>query len=580
MSKHATSLYRYRSRFTSSGTSQGTDADPVTTEIIRRALNSAGKQMKQAMCRTSFSPIIYESMDFAVVLYDRQVRLLAQGATQPFFMGTMGFCIEGAVEAVGGESVLEPGDVLIYNRPWGTGSHAQDCALIMPVFLDSGQLVGYTANKSHWADVGAMAPYCTNTTDVYQEGVVIPGLKLYRRGEVNTDVYRFILANTRFKQAVEGDIKAQVASCHVGARELVRIIDRYGLSTFDKCTERMFDHGERVVREFIQNVPDGVYRASCHMDDNGVDDEPIEFEVTVTIDGSNACFDFSRAPDAQRGPINCPHPSTVCASRITMAMLAGSAHETPNEGHFRALEVVTRPGSMFHAVDPQPCYLYAWPAMSAMEGIFEAFAKATNGAIPSGSAGDMIGVMFYGARTDTGEPFIYGSPLPVGHGALPHADGSTLFIVGTAHAQTQPPELQEAKLPVMFEKWEITPDSGGPGQFRGGCGWELQFTTLTDGSLISTVERTKVPGWSQKGGLPGNANRLVVDFPDGSSKTLRKITDLHVPAGSRVRIYCGGGGGYGEPSKRDPAAVHRDLLQGVITRQHAQQVYAHALQDG
>ncbi len=184
------------------------EADPVTTQIIRHALNSAAKQMKRATIRTAFSPVIYDSLDFAVVLYDRQIRLLAQGPTLPIFMGTMSFCIEGAVRAVGGEQALEPGDVLIYNVPYGTGSHAQDCAIIMPVYLPDGELVGYAANKAHWLDIGAKAPYCTDTTDVYQEGVVIPGVKLYKAGKLNEDIHRMVLANCRFKKEVDGDINA------------------------------------------------------------------------------------------------------------------------------------------------------------------------------------------------------------------------------------------------------------------------------------------------------------------------------------------------------------------------------------
>ena len=570
-------LHHFRSHDSARSADASGDADPVTTEIIRHALNSAAKQMKVTAIRTSFSPIIYELLDFAVALYDRRVRLLGQAPTLPVFMGTMGFCIQNAVEAVGGEGALEPGDVLVYNKPYGTGSHAQDCAIVMPVFLASGELVGYAANKAHWVDIGAMAPYCTNTTNIYQEGVVLPGVKLYKAGKVNDDVYRFVIANCRFKKALEGDLNAQIASCNVGARELLRIIDQFGLKQFQVCVERMFDHGERVVREFIRKVPDGFYRATCHMDDNGVDDQPIHFEVIVTIEGENATFDFSHAPDAQRGPTNCPLPSTVCASRLTLAMLAGNAHETPNEGHFRPVQVVTRPSSMFHPVEPQPCYLYGWALVSAMEGIFEAFAKATGGTSPSGSAADVGTIVYYGTREDTGELFYQGTALPVGQGALPHADGSTLFVVALANSQVPSPELEEAKLPILYEKWELSPDSGGPGKFRGGCGWELHFRMLYDLSLISTIERTKIPGWAQKGGLSGTPNRLEIDFADGQTRALRKVTDLAVPARSRFRLYLGGGGGYGNPAKRDSTAVRRDLLNGLITPEHARQFYSHAL---
>jgi N-methylhydantoinase B len=386
-----------------------------------------------------------------------------------------------------------------------------------------------------------------------------------------------IKANCRLAKAVDGDLHAQIASCHVGARELVGVIERFGLATFEKCVERMFDHGEHVVREFIQKVPDGIYRAACHIDNNGIDETPIHFDVVVTIEGSNARFDFSQAPDAHRGPTNCPMPSTVCTARITLAILAGNDRETPNEGHFRPLEVVTRPGSMFHPVAPQPCYLYGWPILGAMEGIFEAFAKATGGRVPSGSAGGLVGWQYYGTSQDTGEGFISAAILPVGHGASASADGGTMFVGALAHAQSDSPELQEAKLPVLFEKWEFTPDSAGPGQYRGGCGWEVYFTVRSNVLLISGMEATKVPGWAQKGGLSGTANRFEIDFPDGHVETLRKATDFPVPAGSRLRLYCGGGGGYGAPVERDPSAVRRDLLEGFITDEHARKFYSHAL---
>jgi N-methylhydantoinase B len=579
MNARIDTLHRYTNNPASrEGAALAAAADPVTTQIIRHALNSAAKQMKRAAIRTSFSPIIYEALDFAVVLYDRQIRMLAQAPTLPIFMGTMSFCIEGAVRAVGGEQALEPGDVLIYNTPYGTGSHAQDCAIIMPVFLPGGELVGYAANKAHWLDIGAKAPYCTDTTDIYPEGVVIPGVKLYKSGKLNEDIYRMVLANCRFKKAVDGDLNAQVASCHVGARELLRVIERLGHEAFKSCVERMFDHGEHVVREYVKSIRDGTYRATCHMDNNGLDDNPIEFEVVITIDGSDVRMDFTNVPDAQRGPVNCPFPSTVSAARITLAMLAGGAQETPNEGHFRALEVLTRKGSMFHPVEPQPCYLYGWPVMSAMEGIFQALSEATGGRLPSGTAGDIAAVQYYGTHRDTGELFFGGSALPVGQGALPHADGATMFVPALAQSQTQSPELQEAKLPIRYEKWELTADSCGAGRFRGGSGWELHFKLLENVSLISVMERTKVPGWGQRGGLSGTPNRFQIDFADGHTETLIKATDRHVPGGSRFRIYCGGGGGYGPPSERAPEAVRRDLLNGLITREYALTHHPHATQ--
>src|SRR6266702_3757157 len=226
------------------------DADPITTEVIRNALNSAANQMKRARIRTAFSPVIYEVLDFAVAIYDRQIRLLAQAPSLPFFMGTMNFCVEAAVEAVGGEDALEPGDIVLYNWPYGTGSHPQDAAVVMPVFLRDEELIGYTTIKGHWLDIGGKEPYSTDTVDVFQEGTIFPGVKLYRRGERVEDIYRMALANSRVPRMVAGDINAEVVGVRTAATALLRLVERYGLETFETSVGRMFDHGEQVVRAY------------------------------------------------------------------------------------------------------------------------------------------------------------------------------------------------------------------------------------------------------------------------------------------------------------------------------------------
>jgi N-methylhydantoinase B len=208
------------------------DADPITTEVIRHGLNAAAEAIKRTVIRTSMSPIIYEVLDFAAVLYDRRMRLLAQAPSLPFFMGTMSFCIEAAVDEVGGEAELEPGDVILLNDPYKTGSHPQDAAVVMPVFLPDRELVGYSAIKAHWLDIGAKEIYCTDTTDVFQEGVIFPGVKLYSAGRLVEDIQKMAIANSRLPAFVLGDINAEVTAVHAGGRELVRLVERYGLDTF------------------------------------------------------------------------------------------------------------------------------------------------------------------------------------------------------------------------------------------------------------------------------------------------------------------------------------------------------------
>jgi N-methylhydantoinase B len=553
------------------------DADPITTEVIRNGLNSAANQMKRALIRTSFSPVIYEVLDFAVAIYDREIRMLAQAPSLPFFMGTMNFCVEATVEAVGGEEALEPGDIILYNFPYGTGSHPQDAAVVMPVFLNDEELIGYTTIKAHWLDIGGKEPYSTDTVDVFQEGTIFPGVKLYSRGELVRDIWKFVVANSRVPKMVAGDINAEVAGVRTGAAGLLRVVERYGLETFRECVERMFDHGEAVVRDYFSQIPDGRYVGHGVMDDNGLSDDQVPFEVVLEVEGSTVRLDYSNAPDAHPGPINCPLPSTVSSSRIAITMLAGGG-EAPNEGHFRPLEVVTRPGSMFHPLPPSPCFLYGWPAIQAMEVVYHALSRAIPDAVPACSGGDINGIVWWGVRERSGEPWADGSPHPIGQGAHARRDGaSSLIHHAEAATRFSPVEVWEARNPWLLEKVELAPDSGGAGRHRGGLGVDMFFHLLEDSYATTVVERTKNAPWGLEGGRAGRPNCIALRTPDGRTESLRgKNTRLFLPKGSTVELYNGGGGGYGPVSERDPEAVRADIREGYVTEEQARRDYPHA----
>jgi N-methylhydantoinase B len=553
------------------------DADPITTEVIRHGLNSAAEQMKRALVRTAFSPVIYEVLDFAVAIYDREIRLLAQAPSLPFFMGTMNFCVEAAVEAVGGEEELEPGDIVLYNFPYGTGSHPQDAAVVMPVFLHDEELIGYTTIKGHWLDIGGKEPYSTDTVDVFQEGTIFPGVKLYSRGELVRDIWRFAIANSRVPKMVAGDINAEVVGVRTGAAALLRVVDRYGPEQFFESVERMFDHGEAVVRSYFEKIPDGRYVGRGVMDSNGITDDPVPFEVGLEVNGSSVRLDYSRAPDAHPGPINCPIASTVSASRIAITMLAGGG-EAPNEGHFRPLEVVARPGSMFHPSPPSPCFLYGWPAMQAMEAVYHAVAEAVPEAVPACSGGDIAALVWWGVREETGEPWADGFPTPIGQGGSVHGDGaSSLIHHAEAATRFSPTEVWESKNPWVVEKVELAPDSCGPGEHRGGLGVDFSFHMLEDCYVTSAVERTKTRPWGLQGGGEARPNGAVLQRPDGSRMEFGKATRLLVAKGATLELHTGGGGGYGPPADRDREAVEADLREGYITAEHARRHYPHAL---
>ena len=561
------------------GEGRAADADPITTEVIRHGLNSAAEAIKRTLIRTSMSPIIYEVLDFAAVLYDRRMRLLAQAPSLPFFMGTMSFCIEAAVEEVGGEAGLDPGDIILMNDPYKTGSHPQDAAVVMPVYLPEGELVGYAAIKAHWLDIGAKEIYCTDTTDVFQEGTIFPGVKLYRRGELVEDIQKMAVANSRLPKFVLGDINAEVAGVRAGGRELVRLVQRYGLEVFSNCVERMYDHGEAVVRSYIEKLPDGRYVGRGVMDDDGISDEEIPFEVMLEIEGTTARLDFSNAPAARPGPVNCPIASTVSAARVIMTMLAGGG-EAPNEGHFRPIEVVARPGSMFAAQKPQPCFLYGWPAMQATEAVLNAVAEAMPEAVCACSGGDLCAALWYGVREDTGQFWGDGSPHPVGQGASIHGDGQSARLHHIeAATRFAPLEVWEAKNPWLMEFCELAPDSGGPGRNRGGLGPDMAFRFLEDAFAISTIERTKNAPWGLEGGGEGRPNSGELRLPDGTVKPIAKATGLALPKGSVFVFHCGGGGGYGPPSDRPREKVLEDLREGYITEEHARRHYPHAFND-
>jgi len=557
------------------GAKRSEDADPVTTEVIRHALNSAANQMKRALVRTAFSPIIYEVLDFAVAIYDRDMRLLAQAPSLPLFMGTLNFCVQRAVEGVGGEENLKPGDIIMYNEPYGTGSHPQDLAMVMPVFLEDGDLVGYTAIKGHWLDIGGKDPYSTDTVDVFQEGTIFPGVKLYDGGKLVRDIQRMALANTRVPKMVVGDMNAQVTGVRMGAEALVHVVERYGRDTFDICVERMYDHGEAVVRSYFERIPDGVYVGYGEMDNNGVSDAPIPFEVRVEVNGTDVRIDFSNAPETQAGPVNCPVPSTISASRIAISMLAGGG-ESPNEGHFRPIEVVTRPGTMFHPLPPSPCFLYGWPALQAIEVVYHAIAKALPAAVPACSGGDICSLVWWGVREETGEPWADGSPHPVGQGAHANGDGGVMLHIAESATRFSPIEVWEARNPWLVEKLEIAPDSGGPGRYRGGPGIDYHFTMLEDAYVTAAIERTKNAPWGLEGGGEGRPNGAALRMPDGTKTYFGKATRLLVPKGATLELYCGGGGGYGSPSERPVEAVLKDLREGYITEEFARKHYPHA----
>jgi N-methylhydantoinase B len=367
-----------------------------------------------------------------------------------------------------------------------------------------------------------------------------------------------------------------VVGVRVGADALRAVVERYGREVFAACVERMFDHGEALVRAWFERIPDGRYVGRGEMDSNGVDDDPVPFEVAVEVRGSTVRIDYSRAPDVQRGPINCPVPSTVSASRVAISMLAGGG-EAPTEGHFRPIEVVTRPGSMFHPLPPAPCFLYGWPGDQAIEVIYRALAEAMPDAVPAASGGDICALVWWGYRREGGEAWTDGAPHPIGQGAHRRGDGaSSLMHVSEAATRFSPVEVWEARNPWLVERMELARDSGGAGRNRGGLGVDFSFRMLEDAWVTSTVERTRNAPWGLEGGGEGRPNAATLVLPDGSQRRLGKATGVPVPAGGVLHLHTGGGGGFGPRGERDPKDVREDIREGYVGEEAARRDYPHA----
>ena len=547
--------------------------DPITSEIIRNSLNSAAEQMKKALVRSAFSPIIYEVLDFASAIYDKNYCMLSQSPSLPGFMGTLSFCVEQAVKEVGGEENIFDGDIIIYNNPYGSGSHSQDAALVKPVFIEN-KLIGYTAIKAHWLDTGGKEPYSTDTVDVFQEGTIYPGLKLYKQGKLEEDIFKLIKANSRVPKAIEGDLNAQLNGIIAGANALKRIVNKFGYELFYASVLEIYEHGEKLVRKSLQKIPDGKYSGFGQMDSNGVDEGVVKFKISIEVKGSDLILDFTDAPDQQNGPINCPLPSTVSKARVAFSMMAGNG-EQPNEGFFRPLIVKTKKGTMFNPVSPAPCFLNGWPGLQVIEVIYRILSEKLPEAFPASSGGCLAAAVWWGKREKDGEPWADGAPHPVGQGGFYNGDGVTSMHHNSAGTRISPTEIWESKNPWLINKIELAKDSCGAGEFRGGLGLDLEFEMIEETFITTVVERTKNPPWGIKDGKAGRANNVQVIKKNGDKFFMPKKSGYKLDKGDKIIFLTGGGGGYGNPEFRKIEKIENDLKQEYLSKKYVEENFKH-----
>jgi len=545
--------------------------DPITVEVIRYELVSAAEEIKKVFKRTTTLAVLYEINDFGISLYDRRLRLIADVPGLPLFSGTLDYCVQAALRQLGEEG-MEEGDAVILNYPFDTGSQTIDVAIVSPIVYED-ETLGYAALKGHMGDNAAIDPYPTYTEDIFQEGVIFPSLKLYRRGKLDKAILRLIHFNSRIPYATAANFLAGVSALRAGIARVLALLERYGPTVFRAALNEIIGHGERVARKAIEQIPDGSWTVEDYLDNNGIDKEPVKIEARVTVRGSEFIVDLSGSAPQQRGPVNLPYPGTVAAVRYALKALT-TPFLPSNGGHFTPLQVIAPEGTLFNPKTPAATFLYAWAGFRLIELIPRALAEVIPASVPAGSGGDICGILlaYYDYETGRGEQA--GGPEGHGTGAKYNWDGENgLMHDGESGCCNAPVEVMENRAPVLISRYALRQDSGGPGRFRGGLGLRKDHQTLTPVSMISVAEKTSSSSpWGLAGGKPGANNRVVL-FPESDQeKTVGKYR-TSLEAGAIVSQQTGGGGGYGDPRERPIEQVLADVRDEYISLESARNDY-------
>ncbi|MDG4831008.1 hydantoinase B/oxoprolinase family protein [Solwaraspora sp. WMMD1047] len=555
-----------------------TAIDGATVEVIRSHLAAVAEEMRSALVRTAFNPVIYEVHDFGISVYDARLRLVAESTGLSRFLGANDYSIGRGVEYVGREN-LHPGDVVLLNYPYWNAAHSYDATLFAPVFQPDGadpaadgELVGFLCVRAHWMDLGAKDPgYVLDSTDLHQEGIIFPGTKVFRRGRPADEIIELIRFNSRLPDLVVGDLHAQVAALRTGQRRLVDLFDRYGRSTVETVVDAVVAAAEASTAEAVAALPQGSWTATDWLDDDGVTDEPILMRVTVTVADGTFTVDFDGSSPAVPGPVNLPLGATIATARVAFKAITTPAEQT-NAGHFAALRVRAEPGTLFHAVYPAATFTQ-WTGTVALELIYRALAQGMPDRLAASSGGDVPGFMMVGRHPETGQLFAVSNNDPVGWGGTPDHDGmNAANHLCQTQARNTPVEVLEARTGMFFERVEMRTDSGGPGRFRGGVGLRRDIRFVSAGEFLSVIKKTRSAPWALAGGGQPEPNQVIV-FPGTDREARVSTRRTAMLPGDRVTILTAGGGGHGDPALRDPAAVRRDVAEGYVSPEAALDSY-------
>jgi N-methylhydantoinase B len=548
--------------------------DPVVVEIVRNGVLAVTEEMKTNLMRTAYNMIIYEALDFTTGLFTPAGETVSIGIGLPMFIRGMAETVKAKIKHFGYKNI-RPGDIYVTNDSYITGSHLNHFTFTLPIF-HKGKLAGFSCCMAHWLDVGGVLGGMS--TDIFSEGIQIPILKYQDRGKINEDLVDIIRMNVRLPPRAIGDLRAQITAVKTGERRYLELLDRYGRAEVDASIAEIMDRAEAAARARTRTIPDGVYEAESSLDDDGLEvGKRVPVKVKVTVKGDEMTIDLTDVSKQVRGFYNSAITTGYACAQVAYKCITSPTDYPINDGAFRSLKVIIPPGRIVSAVRPAPMRYWMIFPMTIVDTIFKALQPAIPDRVIAGHHADLVAPSFHGFNPKTSELFIgtFG-PLGGGWGAKKTEDGvSATVCLNDGDTHNGPNEQAEAKFPIMVERFELIPDSGGAGRHRGGLGIARTTRALTNVTVNTQSERSACPPWGLDGGGEATGNKVAFrvnngwkdDFPNA------KVLVAQLKPGDAFRISSGGGGGYGAPFDRPVEDVREDVRQGYVSVQAAAERY-------
>ena len=552
--------------------------DPITLEVMRNAFQSAAEEMGAALIRTALSPNIKDRRDCSTGVYSAAGELIAQAEHIPLHLGLMPSVVKSTLQMFPVSS-LQPGDAIITNDPYISGSHLPDICILSPLFHE-GTCLGILANLAHHVDIGGMAPggMPTISTEIFQEGLRIPPVRIRKAGVVDEDLMALITHNVRTSREAKGDFQAQLAANNVGERRLHEIIQKYGAEQTVRYMEELINYSERRMRARLRELPQGVFTFEDHLEGDGLSDALLTLSVSLSIEPTRIVVDFSGSSPQTKGSVNCTRPVTLACTFY--ALKAAIDPDLPSTGGaFRPVEVITPPGSIVNPRFPAPVSnANINTSQRIADVVLGALSKAMPERVPAASSGSMCLFTIGGINPRSGSYYSYVETYGGGQGAVFNQDGMDGVHTNMTNTRNTPAEVIEIAYPLRVDRYGLVPNTDGPGRFRGGLGLTRELTVLDHHATINlSSDRLKIRPWGLAGGSAGGTVDSYLKSSTGEKTALPSKTTRSVEPGTHITLRTAGGGGYGPPGLRDPELVRRDVVNGYISVARAKAEYGVAL---